>query len=86
MDLLTLLPNLEPYERTVVATKTTIDNAISYRGDINSVTINSEDTYTSVNQICLLHNGSDLYLYVNHTTRRNRAKYKLSDITTIAIT
>ena len=86
MDLLTLLPTLEPYERIVVATKTQIDNAISYRGNITSVTINTEDVYTNVNQICLLHNGETLYLYVNHTTRRNRVKYKLADITSIVIT
>jgi hypothetical protein len=86
MDLLTLLPTLEPYTRIVVATKTQIYNAISYRGNITSVTINTEDVYTNVNQICLLHNGETLYLYVNHTTRRNRVKYKLADITSIVIT
>ena len=89
MDLLTLLPTLESIndmERNVVATKSDIGEAISYRGTINSVTVNSEDEYTNINQLCLLHNGSTCYLYINHTTRRTRDKYKLSDITTIVIT
>ena len=85
MDLLTLLPYLEPYERTVVATKTAIGEALSYTG-MTGVTINSEDSYTNVNQVCLLANGSDLYLYVNHTTRRARAKYKITNISSILIT
>ena len=83
MDLLTLLPYLEVYGRMIVSTNK--GEAISYRG-MSTVTINTEDTYNNVNQICLLHSGNDLYLYVNYATRRSRAKYKLTNLTSISIT
>ena len=84
MDLLTLLPYLEVYGRMIVSTNK--GEAISYRG-MSTVTINTEDTYNNVNQICILHDtNKDLYLYVNYATRRSRAKYKLTNINSIAIT
>lgn len=87
MDLLTILPTLEnitELERRVVNTNK--KEAISYKGNINSVTINTDDNYNNVNQLCLLHDSTDLYLYINHTTRYTRAKYKLNEITSIVIT
>ena len=84
MDLLTLLPYLESYPRMIVNSNK--GTAISYRG-MTSATINSEDTYSDVNQICVLHDyNKDLYLYVNYATRRSRAKYKLTNLTSISIT
>ena len=87
MDLLTLLPTLESIPnstRNIVATNK--NEAISYKGDITSVEINNRNIYNNINQICLLHTIDTLYLYINHTTRRTRAKYKLSDISSIVIT
>ena len=87
MDLLTILPTLENItdldRRTVTTNK---NEALSYKGDITSVTINSNDTYSNVNQLCLLHDSTNVYLYINHTTRYNRTKYKLNEISSIVIT
>ena len=85
MDLLTIIPILEPYPRRTVSTKTDKGNTISYT-NLDTVTINDETEYNNVRQVCLLNYNNTTYLYINHTTRRNRNKHPISEIETLVIT
>ena len=86
MDFLTLITTLETtLNRTTISTKNGNDT-ISYKGSINSVTVNS-DTYSNVYQIFLTHDTNNLItVHVNHTRRNHTTDYNLSDINTLEVT
>lgn len=86
MDLLTLLNILETnLTRNITNTKNN-GNTITYTGTINSVTVNSEDTYTNVYQLFLTHSDTTVTLHINHSKNNHTSDYSLSDITSLTIT
>ena len=86
MEFLTLIGILESnLTRNTISTKNGADT-ISYKGTINSVTVNS-DTYSNVYHIFLTHDTNNLItVHVNHTRRNHTTDYSLSDITTLEVT
>ncbi len=88
MDFLTLIEILEGAEllRGSVASNTS-DAILSYSTSDNStfsIEIN-EETINNIRQICLKIKNSEVYLYVNHSTRRNLTKFSIASIETIVI-
>ena len=86
MDLLTILNILESsLTRNITNTKNN-GNTITYTGTINSVTVNSEDTYTNVYQLFFTHSDSIVTLHVNHSKNNHTSDYSLADINSLTIT
>jgi len=86
MDLLTLINKFENSNWTRETVGTIHGEAVSYT-PVNSVTItiNTEDVYTNIFHVCIVDNGTDLKLYINHTKQGHTSKYLLSAINTVVI-
>ena len=88
MELLDLIDILESYtvlrRKTIDTRKGVTMTQYKAESDGLSVTIN-EDTHNNLIQICLKHDDTNIYLYVNNTLRRNYTKYNISSIEDITI-
>lgn len=84
LDLIEILENSELQRKTVNSKKGIELTSYQAESDGLSVTIN-EDTHNNLIQICLKHDDTNIYLYVNNTLRRNITKYDISSIETITI-
>ena len=86
MDLLTLLPILESnLERRTISMKSDVD-ALSYIGDISSVTVNSS-TFSDIIQLFLtIDSSKNLILHINHIKQNFTTDFNLSDVNNISVT
>ena len=82
MDLLTILPILENYNR--IAVSTTNGDTIAYNGDINTVTVNNDTINDAYNLV--LTPTTDVCLQIHYTSQKLEKTYKIEDINTLTIT
>ena len=89
MNILDLIDFLDQnFSRTVKSTKNDIEvpsweNTNNY--DITITVDETDTTYTDLIQLCIKPIDTVVYLYVNHTRRRNLTKIKTTDISDITI-
>ena len=85
MILTDLLDILESDNKRDVISLKQDGNTVSYKLDDATVTVNST-SISNVSQICLRNIDGTVYVYLNHTSRFEYTKYKLTDINTFTMT
>ena len=85
LDLIDILDSSSVLKRKTIDTRKGV-TMTQYKAESDglSVTIN-EDTHNNLIQICLKHDDTNIYLYVNNTLRRNYTKYNISSIEDITM-
>lgn len=87
MELLDLIDILEDsvLRRKTIDTRRGI-TMTQYKAESDNISVQiNEDTHNNLIQICLKHDDTNIYLYVNNTLRRNYTKYNISSIEDITI-
>ena len=89
MNMISLIDFLDAnFTRTVKSTKNDIEVTTWENTNNHSIVITVDETpttYTDLIQICIKPIDTVVYLYVNHTRRRNLTKIQTSTISNIAI-
>lgn len=88
MDFQTIYNILEESNltRQVLGMKRSYSDAVSYVDTTNSTNISVNDVdYSEVSKICLVHDETDIFVYLNYNNRFKVVKWKLSDVTDFSI-
>lgn len=89
MNMISLIDFLDAnFTRTVKSTKNDIEVTTWENTNNHSIVITVDETpttYTDLIQLCIKPIDTVVYLYVNHTRRRNLTKIQTSTISNIAI-
>ena len=89
MNMISLIDFLDAnFTRTVKSTKNDIEVTTWENTNNHSIVITVDETpttYTDLIQLCIKPIDTVIYLYVNHTRRRNLTKIQTSTISNIAI-
>ena len=89
MNMISLIDFLDAnFTRTVKSTKNDIEVTPWENTNNHSIVITVDETpttYTDLIQLCIKPIDTVVYLYVNHTRRRNLTKIQTSTISNIAI-